>query len=47
VVVKPKATVDLNALVGCVVTRGTFLSLNVFDGMVLELQAAAVEEAGG
>jgi hypothetical protein len=47
VIASPKATVDLNALEGCVITRGTFLSLNFIDGMALELQAATMEEAEG
>jgi hypothetical protein len=45
VIASPKATVDLNALQGCTIDRGTFLKLTFEDSMALELQAATAEEA--
>jgi hypothetical protein len=45
VIASPKATVDLNALRGCTITRGAFLKLTFEDNMALDLQAATPEEA--
>jgi hypothetical protein len=45
VIASPKATVDLNALQVCTITRGAFLKLTFDDSMALELQAATAEEA--
>jgi hypothetical protein len=41
----PKATVDLQALQMCTLERGQFLSLYFNDSLVLELQAATLDEA--
>jgi hypothetical protein len=45
VIASPKATVDLDALRGCTITRGAFLKLTFDDNMALDLQAATPEEA--
>jgi hypothetical protein len=47
VLASPKATVDLNALKSCTITRGVFLMLTFEDSMALELQTATAEEAQG